>query len=278
MKWNVRWQPAIRREDFLGDLGNTLLLRPVYRISRSQYRQAEASKTEPEEVDNRSGKGSEARQASFSTTDDDEIRVAAYLARHPKLPQEFFEDFPEVKAAYLRKWGEDVHDLPLSELVGMTERSPNVPSVVNQTIELPPELVGQISGPRGAITRRIAQENGVDIESLSDGVIITGDPVSVEAAMRQITNLAYAPPLRPGAIHRGRVIEANSERAVILLPGGRNGLLPLSELLERLPKGAVAHSDSVVVIGQPIVVKIREITEGGEVGLLLIAVSNEALR
>jgi len=147
------------------------------------------------------------------------------------------------------------------------ELSPYAPRVISFKID--PEKIGLVIGPGGKNIRRIIEETKVQIDIEDDGTVLitTPDAEAAKAAKAQIDEMTFEP--KVGEIYKGKVVRIMNFGAFVELPGGKDGLVHISQLDDR----RVNKVEDAVHIGDEVVVKLVEIDEQGRYNLSRKAVT-----
>ncbi|MBE0591712.1 MAG: polyribonucleotide nucleotidyltransferase, partial [Gemmatimonadales bacterium] len=142
-----------------------------------------------------------------------------------------------------------------------TQLSKYAPRII--TIQINPERIGDIIGPKGKIIRGIQEETGAEINVDDSGLVtissVDGD--AGERARQMIEGIVQEPEV--GAIYEGVVKSTTAFGAFVEIIPGREGLLHISELQhERTNK-----TEDVVKKGDRVRVKLLEIDDRGKMRL-----------
>jgi polyribonucleotide nucleotidyltransferase len=142
-----------------------------------------------------------------------------------------------------------------------TQLSPYAPRII--TIQINPERIGDIIGPKGKIIRGIQEETGAEINVDDSGLVtissVKGD--AGERARQMIEGIVQEPEV--GAIYEGVVKSTTAFGAFVEILPGREGLLHISELQhERTNK-----TEDVVKKGERVRVKLLEVDDRGKMRL-----------
>jgi polyribonucleotide nucleotidyltransferase len=146
-------------------------------------------------------------------------------------------------------------DAPRSEL------SQWAPRII--TIQVNPEKIGEIIGPKGKTIRAIQEETGAQI-SIDDSGLVTIASVSGEGGERakaRIKGMTQDPEI--GLIYEGVVKSTTTFGAFIEILPGTEGLLHISEMQE----GRTERTEDVVKKGDLVKVKLLSIDEKGKMRL-----------
>jgi polyribonucleotide nucleotidyltransferase len=147
----------------------------------------------------------------------------------------------------------------LSEARG--ELSQWAPRII--TIQVNPEKIGEIIGPKGKTIRAIQEETGAQI-SIDDTGLVTIASVSGEGGERakaRIRGMTQDPEI--GLIYEGVVKSTTTFGAFIEILPGTEGLLHISEMQE----GRTERTEDVVKKGEVVRVKLLSIDEKGKMRL-----------
>jgi polyribonucleotide nucleotidyltransferase len=141
------------------------------------------------------------------------------------------------------------------------ELSKWAPSIT--TMQVNPEKIGEIIGPKGKTIRAIQEETGTTI-SIEDSGVVTIASVSGEGAQRarqRISEMTQEPEI--GRIYEGPVKSITTFGAFVEIMPGTDGLVHISELQE----GRTEKTEDVVKKGDIIKVKLLSIDEKGKMRL-----------
>jgi polyribonucleotide nucleotidyltransferase len=132
-----------------------------------------------------------------------------------------------------------------------------------ETIQVKPSKIGTIIGPGGKQIRAIIEESGAQIDINDAGVvsIAATSGESMEKAKAMILGLVTE--LEKGKIYHGKVVSIVAFGAFIELPGGKQGLLHISEIDHRRLKTV----DEVLKLHEHIDVQVLDINEAGQIKL-----------
>ena len=139
--------------------------------------------------------------------------------------------------------------------------SPYAP-VITQ-IEIDPEKISEVIGPKGKMINRIIDETGVKIDIEDDGrVFICGaDKAKAEQAVAIIRSITE--PVQEGQVFKGKVVRLMNFGAFVELAPGKEGLVHISQLAHE----RVAKVEDVVAVGDSLDVKVIEIDKQGRINL-----------
>ncbi len=149
------------------------------------------------------------------------------------------------------------------------ELSPYAPRVISFKVN--PEKIGMVIGPGGKNIKKIVEETGVQIDIEDDGTVLitTADAEAAKVARKRIEDVTFEP--KPGDVFKAPVVRIMAFGAFVELPGGKDGLVHISQLSER----RVAKVEDVVKIGDEVIVKVGEIDDMGRINLTMKGVTEE---
>ena len=142
-----------------------------------------------------------------------------------------------------------------------TELSRWAPRIV--TVQINPEKIGEIIGPKGKTIRAIQEESGAKIE-IDDGGLVKIAAVSMEASNRareMVEAIVKEPEV--GRIYEGPVKNTTTFGAFVEILPGTEGLCHISELSD----GRVEKTEDVLKKGDVTKVKLLSIDEKGRLRL-----------
>ncbi|HSK18536.1 MAG TPA: polyribonucleotide nucleotidyltransferase [Longimicrobiales bacterium] len=131
------------------------------------------------------------------------------------------------------------------------------------TIQVNPEKIGEIIGPKGKTIRAIQEETGAQI-SIDDSGLVTIASVSGEGGERakaRIKGMTQDPEV--GLVYEGVVKSTTAFGAFVEILPGTEGLLHISEMQE----GRTERTEDVVKKGDVVRVKLLSIDEKGKMRL-----------
>jgi len=140
-----------------------------------------------------------------------------------------------------------------------------------ESVQINPEKIGEIIGPKGKTIRAIQEESGAKID-IDDSGLIKIAAVSSEAGARareMIEAIVQEPEV--GRIYEGPVKNTTTFGAFIEIIPGTEGLCHISELADR----RVENTEDVVSKGDIVRVKLLSIDEKGRLRLSLKAAQAE---
>jgi polyribonucleotide nucleotidyltransferase len=149
------------------------------------------------------------------------------------------------------------------------EISPFAPTI--HTIQIKPDKIREIIGPGGKIIRGIQSETGTSIEIDDSGLvkIAAFSKAEGDAAIKMIEDLIKEPEV--GAIYEGKVVKITDFGAFVQIMPGTDGLVHISQLANR----RVTRVSDIVREGDPLKVKVLEISRDGKIRLSHKAVFEE---
>jgi len=140
----------------------------------------------------------------------------------------------------------------------LSEHAPRI-----ETIQVKPSKIGLIIGPGGKQIRAITEESGAEINISDDGVvsIAATSQESMKKARDMINNLVME--LEKGKTYTGKVVSIVAFGAFIELPGGKQGLLHISEIEHRRLKTV----DEALKLNDMVTVLLMDINDMGQMKL-----------
>lgn len=133
-------------------------------------------------------------------------------------------------------------------------------------IQIDPEKMADVIGPRGKTINKILEDSGVDKIDTEDGgriFIVSTDLEKINKAFSIINSIVKTPEV--GEIFNGKVVRIMNFGAFVEIAPEKEGLVHIS----RLSKERVAKVEDVINIGDEILVKVIEIDEQGRINLSL---------
>ncbi|MDE6357135.1 MAG: polyribonucleotide nucleotidyltransferase [Eubacteriales bacterium] len=131
-------------------------------------------------------------------------------------------------------------------------------------IQIDPEKMADVIGPRGKTINKILEETAVDkIDTEDDGRIFvaSNDQEKIDKAISIIKAIVKTPEV--GEIFTGKVVRIMNFGAFVEIAPEKEGLVHIS----RLAKERVSKVEDVVNIGDEIIVKVVEIDDQGRINL-----------
>ena len=145
------------------------------------------------------------------------------------------------------------------------EMSPYAPRII--TVQINPEKIGELIGPKGKNIRGIQEESGAEI-TVDDTGLVTIAAVgqdSMERAKQMVQAITVEPEV--GAIYEGPVKSTTAFGAFVEIMPGSEGLVHISELQH----GRTEKTEDVVKKGDRVRVKVIERDERGRLRLSMKA-------
>jgi polyribonucleotide nucleotidyltransferase len=138
--------------------------------------------------------------------------------------------------------------------------SPYAPRIV--TMNINPEKIGDLIGPKGKTIRGIQEQTGAQINVEDTGVVtISGVGEAAERARDMVSGLMQEPEV--GKVYEGVVKSTTAFGAFVEIIPGVEGLLHISELQH----GRTEKTEDVVKKGDHLKVKLLEVDERGRMRL-----------
>ena len=149
------------------------------------------------------------------------------------------------------------------------EISPYAPTI--STIKISPDKIREVIGPGGKIIRGIQSETHTSIEIDDSGLvkIAAYSKEEGDAAVKMVQDLTREPEV--GAIYEGTVVKITDFGAFVQILPGSDGLVHISQLANR----RITKVSDVVKEGDPLKVKVLEISRDGKIRLSHKAVLEE---
>jgi polyribonucleotide nucleotidyltransferase len=131
------------------------------------------------------------------------------------------------------------------------------------TIQVRPDKIGDIIGPKGKIIRGIQEQTGAEINVEDDGVVTISavDGRAGERARDMIAAIVQEPEI--GKVYEGVVKSTTPFGAFVEILPGTEGLLHISELQH----GRTERTEDVVKKGDVVRVKLLEVDSRGKMRL-----------
>ena len=141
------------------------------------------------------------------------------------------------------------------------EMSPHAPRIV--TVQINPQKIGEVIGPKGKTIRMIQEETGTDVNVEDTGVVTIAAPSGegAERAREMVEAIVQEPEV--GRIYRGVVKNTTDFGAFVEIIPGVEGLCHISELEE----GRTAKTEDVVNPGDEVRVKLLAVDDRGRLKL-----------
>lgn len=131
------------------------------------------------------------------------------------------------------------------------------------TIQIEPDKIRDVIGPGGRIINKIIAETGAEIDIEPDGkiFIVAADAEAGQKAQEMIEDLTED--VEPGRIYLGKVTRTEKYGAFVEILPGKEGLVHISHL----DRFRVDKTESVVNVGDQIMVKVLDIDDKGRINL-----------
>ncbi len=131
------------------------------------------------------------------------------------------------------------------------------------TIQIDPEKIGDIIGPKGKIIRGIQDDTGAELNVDDSGLVTISsvDGAAGERAREMIEAIVADPEV--GAVYEGTVKSTTAFGAFVEILPGKEGLLHISELQHQRTE----KTEDVVKKGESVRVKLLEIDDRGKMRL-----------
>jgi polyribonucleotide nucleotidyltransferase len=132
-----------------------------------------------------------------------------------------------------------------------------------ETIKINTDKIKDVIGPGGKVIKKIIADTGVDINVDDDGTIsiASNDPEALKKAMDIVARIVEEPEV--GRIYKATVKKIMNFGAFCEILPGKEGLCHVSELSDEYVKNV----ESVVKLGDEIMVKLVEIDDQGRLNL-----------
>jgi polyribonucleotide nucleotidyltransferase len=140
------------------------------------------------------------------------------------------------------------------------ELSKYAPRII--TIQIPPDKIGELIGPKGKTIRAIQEQTGAQVNVEDSGLVtISSVGPGGEQAREIIAGMIQSPEV--GKIYEGMVKSTTAFGAFVEILPGTEGLLHISELQH----GRTERTEDVVKKGDKVRVKLLEVDERGRMRL-----------
>jgi len=132
------------------------------------------------------------------------------------------------------------------------------------TINIPVGSIGRVIGHKGETIQAIRKSTGAHIIVNDDGTvrISAGDQPSATTAKQEIMRLVSRPTVKLGERHWGTVAKIVPHGAIVSLPTGGEGMLPVAKLRPLVGGERIEDIHDGVAIGMRIQVEIDEVRDG----------------
>lgn len=154
----------------------------------------------------------------------------------------------------------------INKIKGVLEKpreklSPYAPKIA--TIQINPEKIGMVVGPRGTMINEIIEKCEVSIDIQPSGLIFvsSGDSAGVKKAIEWIKNITKE--VKVGEVFQGRVKKILNFGAFVEILPGQEGLVHISQLAP----WRVKRVEDIVKVGDIIPVKVISIDDQGRINL-----------
>ncbi|NLT25329.1 MAG: S1 RNA-binding domain-containing protein, partial [Microbacteriaceae bacterium] len=146
----------------------------------------------------------------------------------------------------------------------MAETAPRIIAV-----QVPVDKIGEVIGPKGKVINQIQDDTGAEISIEDDGTVYIGatDGPSADAARDAINAIANPQTPEVGEQYLGTVVKLASFGAFVSLLPGKDGLLHISEVRKLVGGKRVDDVESVLSIGQKLLVRITKVDNRGKLSL-----------
>jgi len=155
---------------------------------------------------------------------------------------------------------EDIKNTINSPRNVLAETAPKI-----KTIKINPEKIGIVIGPGGKTIKAIQEECDVKIEIKEDGTVSISsmNMDQIEKAYSRVNDLVME--IEIGLYYKGVVEKITEFGAFISLPGGKSGLLHISEISEK----RIARVEDVLSANQNLSVRVKNIDAQGRISLTM---------
>ncbi|MDE0638806.1 MAG: polyribonucleotide nucleotidyltransferase [Candidatus Poribacteria bacterium] len=182
----------------------------------------------------------------------------------PELMRRAIHQAREARIAVIEQMNAVINE-PRAEL------SPYAPRIY--TLQIAPEKIKDLIGPRGKTIQGIQEETGTTINIQDDGAVEIAstsveDAKIAEGKIRQITAMPEI-----GREYTGKVVRTASFGAFVEILPGKDGLVHISQMGD----GYVRRAEDVMQVGDEVTVRILTIDEQGRIDLSLIAANGVPL-
>lgn len=133
-----------------------------------------------------------------------------------------------------------------------------------QFLQIDPEKMADLIGPRGKTINKILEQTGVDKIDTEDGgrvFVLSNDQEKIDKAVSMINAVTKDPEV--GQMFTGKVVRIMNFGAFVEFAPEKEGLVHIS----KLSKERVAKVEDVVNVGDDVIVKVMEIDEQGRINL-----------
>jgi polyribonucleotide nucleotidyltransferase len=146
------------------------------------------------------------------------------------------------------------------------ELSPYAPRLL--TIKIDPDMIGMIIGPGGKTIKGITEETGAKIDIADDGTV-TISAIEGEKAKRAKNIIqGMTRKLNAGDVYAGKVTRIIPIGAFVEFLPGKEGMIHISQLADH----RVGKVEDEVMVGDDVIVKVREIDNRGRINLTRLGI------
>ncbi len=171
-----------------------------------------------------------------------------------EIIEKAFERAKEAREFILDKMAE-VIDKPRPEL------PPHAPRVIS--IQIPPEKIGEVIGPRGKHIKHIQQETDAVIDIQPNGTVFITCPSLEQAEKAAEMIRLYAADPEVGKVYKGKVTRILPFGALVEILPGKEGLLHISQISHE----RISSVSDVLKVGDEIEVKVLGVEPDGKIAL-----------
>jgi len=141
-----------------------------------------------------------------------------------------------------------------------------------EVIEIPPDKIGELIGPKGKTINALQQEfqAEITIENIGQNATVTiaaKDQDSLDVIKTRIDELVNPKPPKVGEEFLGTVVGITKYGAFVNIAPGKDGLLHISKISS--PK-KVLRVEEVLKVGDSVKVKVDDIDENGKISLGMV--------
>jgi polyribonucleotide nucleotidyltransferase len=132
-----------------------------------------------------------------------------------------------------------------------------------ETIQVKPSKIGIIIGPGGKQIRAIIEQSGAQIDINDEGVVSIAATSSESMSIAREMILGLVTEVEKGKVYKGKVVSIVAFGAFVELPGGKQGLLHISEIDHKRLKTV----DEVLKLHEMIDVQVLDVNDAGQIKL-----------
>ncbi|MFH1387582.1 MAG: polyribonucleotide nucleotidyltransferase [bacterium] len=149
------------------------------------------------------------------------------------------------------------------------ELSQYAPRVI--TLKIDPSKIGMVIGPGGKNIRRIIEETGVQMDIEDDGTVLitTNDAEAAKRAKAEVDAITFEP--KVGDVFKSHVVRIMNFGAFCELPGGKDGLVHISQISER----RIARVEDALKLDDEVIVKVVEVDDMGRINLTMKGLTDD---